>query len=160
MLYGTPFFEKLLGPYPFQQDKYGAVQTPHLGMEHQTIIAYGANFNNASMTGRDWGFDALHQHELAHEWWGNLVTNSDWRDMWIHEGFGSYMQALYVEYLQGEKADRFYFRYDHKITSHTTRPRDRRGAGESNLLNAILSQQCHFTSHSSLTHLQSIDVGS
>ncbi len=91
------FYEELLGPYPFRADKYGVVQTPHLGMEHQTIIAYGANFNNSAMTGRDWGFDALHHHELAHEWWGNLVTNIDWKDMWIHEGFGSYMQALYVE---------------------------------------------------------------
>lgn len=98
------FFEKLLGPYPFRADKYGVAQTPHLGMEHQTIIAYGAGFSNSSMTGVDWGFDALHHHELAHEWWGNLVTNFDWRDMWIHEGFGSYMQALYVEELSGKEA--------------------------------------------------------
>jgi len=91
------FFENVLGPYPFRADKYGVVQTPHLGMEHQTIIAYGANFNNAAMTGRDLGFDALHHHELSHEWWGNLVTNIDWKDMWIHEGFGTYMQALYLE---------------------------------------------------------------
>lgn len=95
------FFEETLGPYPFRADKYGVAQTPHLGMEHQTIIAYGANFNNSAMTGRDWGFDALHHHELAHEWWGNLVTNVDWSDMWIHEGFGTYMQALYMERLEG-----------------------------------------------------------
>ncbi|MBN1300475.1 MAG: M1 family metallopeptidase [Melioribacteraceae bacterium] len=95
------FYEKHLGPYPFRADKYGVVQTPHLGMEHQTIIAYGASFNNAAMTGKDWGFDALHHHELSHEWWGNLVTNSDWRDMWLHEGFGTYMQALYLEETQG-----------------------------------------------------------
>jgi aminopeptidase N len=96
------FFEELLGPYPFRADKYGVAQTPHLGMEHQTIIAYGANFDNRAMTGgRDWGFDALHHHELAHEWWGNLVTNPDWNDMWLHEGFGTYMQALYAERLHG-----------------------------------------------------------
>lgn len=101
------FFERLLGPYPFRADKYGVAQTPHLGMEHQTIIAYGANFSNVSMTGgKDWGFDALHHHELAHEWWGNLVTNFDWRDMWLHEGFGSYMQALYIEELSGREAYR------------------------------------------------------
>lgn len=98
------FYEKYLGPYPFRQDKYGVVQTPHLGMEHQTIIAYGANFSNGSMTGgRDWGFDALHHHELGHEWWGNLVTNSDWKDMWIHEGFCSYMQAVYMEDKKGKE---------------------------------------------------------
>jgi aminopeptidase N len=96
------WFEKTVGPYPFRADKYGVVQTPHLGMEHQSIIAYGANFDNTSMTGGvDWGFDALHHHELSHEWWGNLVTNADWKDMWIHEGFGSYMQALWLEDTQG-----------------------------------------------------------
>lgn len=98
------FFEERFGPYPFRADKYGVVQTPHLGMEHQTIIAYGAGFNNAAMTGRDWGFDALHHHELAHEWWGNLVTNVDWSDMWLHEGFGSYAQAQYMEELEGPAA--------------------------------------------------------
>ncbi len=103
------FFEELLGPYPFRNEKYGVAQTPHLGMEHQTIIAYGAGFKNTSMTrGSDWGFDALHHHELSHEWWGNLVTNKDWKDMWIHEGFGTYMQALYVEQLKGKE---WYHRY-------------------------------------------------
>lgn len=98
------FFEETLGPYPFRADKYGVAQTPHLGMEHQTIIAYGANFKNASMTGGiDWGFDVLHHHELSHEWWGNLVTDADIKDMWIHEGFGTYMQALYSEKLFGIK---------------------------------------------------------
>ena len=101
------FFEELLGPYPFRADKYGVAQTPHLGMEHQTIIAYGANFDNGAMVGGvDWGFDALHHHELAHEWWGNLVTNADWSDMWLHEGFGMYMQTLYVEQRQGEERAR------------------------------------------------------
>jgi len=99
------FFEEILGPYPFRADKYGAAQTPHLGMEHQTIIAYGAHFDNGAMTGgHDWGFDALHQHELSHEWWGNLVTNLDWKDMWLHEGFGSYMQPLYLEHIQNPAA--------------------------------------------------------
>ena len=99
------FFETTLGPYPFRADKYGVVQTPHLGMEHQTLIAYGAAFDNGAMTGgRDFGFDALHHHELAHEWWGNLVTNADWRDMWLHEGFATYMQALYAEQRGGRAA--------------------------------------------------------
>lgn len=96
------FYEKYLGPYPFRADKYGVAETSHLGMEHQSIIAYGAKFNNGSMTGgKDWGFDALHHHEFGHEWWGNLVTNADWKDMWIHEGICTYMQALYVEDLKG-----------------------------------------------------------
>jgi aminopeptidase N len=103
------WFERLLGPYPFRADKYGVAQTPHLGMEHQTIIAYGAGFDPGAMTGgRDWGFDALHHHELAHEWWGNLVTNPDGNDMWVHEGFGTYMQVLYAEELGGPELYRAY----------------------------------------------------
>ncbi len=101
------WFEITIGPYPFRIDKYGVAQTPYLGMEHQSIIAYGANFSNGAMTGGvDWGFDALHHHELSHEWWGNMITNADWKDMWLHEGFGTYMQALYVEDTQG--IDRYY----------------------------------------------------
>jgi aminopeptidase N len=103
------FFEETLGPYPFRADKYGVVQTPHLGMEHQSIIAYGAKFNNAAMSRVDWGYDALHHHELAHEWWGNLVTALDYRDAWLHEGFGSYMQALYNEEIRGIEHYHRYF---------------------------------------------------
>ena len=102
------FYEKILGPYPFRADKYGVAQTPHLGMEHQTIIAYGANFEN-SRGGLDYGFDWLHHHELGHEWWGNLVTCSDWRDMWIHESFDGYMQALYMEHKEGPQGLARYF---------------------------------------------------
>ena len=103
------WYERRVGPYPFRADKYGVAQTPHLGMEHQSIIAYGANFDNRSMTGGvDWGFDALHHHELAHEWWGNLVTNADWKDMWVHEGFGTYMQVLWMEDTQGVSRARDY----------------------------------------------------
>jgi aminopeptidase N len=65
-------------------------------MEHQTIIAYGNRFRH-----QDFDYDWLHHHELAHEWWGNLVTCRDWKDMWIHEGFGTYMQALYIERKNG-----------------------------------------------------------
>jgi aminopeptidase N len=56
--------------------------------------------------GYDFGFDALHFHELAHEWWGNMLTASDWRDLWLHEGFATYMEALYAEYLKGAQAYR------------------------------------------------------
>lgn len=102
------WYEETLGPYPFRTDKYGVAQTPHLGMEHQSIIAYGADFDNTALSDEDWGYDTLHHHELSHEWWGNLVTNADWRDMWLHEGFGTYMQALYAEHLHGREA---YHRY-------------------------------------------------
>jgi aminopeptidase N len=96
------FYEKFLGPYPFRTEKLGIVETPYLGMEHSTIISYGNNFEN-----NDYGFDWLLLHEFGHEWWGNLVTNSDWRDFWIHEGFQSFMDLLYIEETQGKEA---YFR--------------------------------------------------
>ncbi|MEX0685606.1 MAG: M1 family metallopeptidase [Balneolales bacterium] len=97
------FYEEYLGPYPFQNDKYGIVETPFLGMEHQTLIAYGAGFINDIVFSTDSGFDDLHHHELGHEWWGNKVTAYDWKDFWIHEGFCTYMQALYAEHLHGAK---------------------------------------------------------
>lgn len=127
------FYEDLLGPYPFRADKYGVAQTPHLGMEHQTIIAYGADFDPGAMTGgRDWGFDALHHHELAHEWWGNLVTNADWNDMWLHEGFGTYMQALYAERLGGGELYREYLAASRRGIGNRApvAPRESRTAGE------------------------------
>jgi aminopeptidase N len=92
------FFEKYLGPYPFRAEKIGVAETPHLGMEHSTVTAYGANFKNNAF-----GFDALLFHEMGHDWWANLVTASDWRDFWLHEGFESFMDALYAGEMKGEE---------------------------------------------------------
>jgi aminopeptidase N len=93
------FFEKYLGPYPFRAEKIGVAETPHLGMEHSTVTAYGANFKDNAA-----GFDSLLFHEMGHDWWANLVTASDWRDFWLHEGFESFMDALYAGELKGEAA--------------------------------------------------------
>ncbi|NGZ88281.1 M1 family metallopeptidase [Duganella aceris] len=91
------FFERRIGPYPFGDEKMGVVETPHLGMEHQTINAYGNGYAKSA-----YGYDWLLHHELSHEWFGNQMTNADWDDMWLHEGFGSYMQPLYLQSLRGE----------------------------------------------------------
>jgi aminopeptidase N len=91
--------EEMIGPYPFRADKYSVVETPHLGMEHQTAIAYGYGWKNDP----DFPIDWLHHHEFSHEWWGNLVTVKDWSDFWIHEGIGLYMQPLYLEKLYGRE---------------------------------------------------------
>jgi len=93
------FMEKFCGPYPFRSVKLGVVETPHLGMEHSTSIAYGNKFRFAPD-----GYDWLLLHEFGHEWWANLVTNADWRDMWIHEGFQSFMDTLYLEQTRGRTA--------------------------------------------------------
>ncbi|MDQ3804972.1 MAG: M1 family metallopeptidase [Acidobacteriota bacterium] len=93
------FLEKHLGPFPFRADKIGVAETSHLGMEHQTIIAYGNHFVQDANR-----FDWLLFHEVGHEWWANLVTAADWRDFWIHEGFQSYMDALYHGEKRGPEA--------------------------------------------------------
>ncbi len=92
------FYEATVGPYPFGDEKMGVVETPHLGMEHQTINAYG---NGYKLDGK--GYDWLLHHELAHEWFGNQMTNRNSDDMWLHEGLGSYMQPLYLRWLHGEQ---------------------------------------------------------
>lgn len=92
------FFEGTIGPYPFADEKMGVVETPHLGMEHQTVNAYGNGYKPT-----EFGYDWLLQHEFAHEWFGNQLTNSDWDHMWLHEGFGSYMQPLYLQWLHGDR---------------------------------------------------------
>jgi aminopeptidase N len=96
------FLEETLRPYPFAADKYGIARTPFLGMEHQTIIAHGSPLGSTNSLGYEAGFDALHFHELAHEWFGNYVTVRDWKDFWIHEGFATYLEALYAEELRGD----------------------------------------------------------
>jgi aminopeptidase N len=92
------FFENTIGPYPFGDEKMGVVETPHKGMEHQTINAYGNKYAKTA-----YGYDELLQHEFAHEWFGNQLTNADWDDMWLHEGLGSYMQPLYMQVLRGDQ---------------------------------------------------------
>lgn len=93
------FFERKLGPYPWGQEKLGVAETPHLGMEHQTINAYGNEFRRGA-----YGFDWLFQHELAHEWFGNVMTHKTVSDMWLHEGFGAFMQPEYTLELMGDAA--------------------------------------------------------
>jgi aminopeptidase N len=92
------FFETVIGPYPFGDEKMGVVETPHKGMEHQTVNAYGNKYAKTA-----YGYDELLQHEFAHEWFGNQLTNANWDDMWLHEGFGTYMQPLYMQYLRGNQ---------------------------------------------------------
>jgi len=104
------FLEETLGPYPFRTDKYGVAQTPFLGMEHQTLIAYGHDFRSGGL-GYDAAFDALHFHELAHEWYGNCLTVRDWKDFWLHEGPATYLEALYAEALHG--TERYHERIDY-----------------------------------------------
>ena len=96
-------YEVLYGPYPFWDDGYALVETPYLGMEHQSAIAYGNKFMPGYL-GRYPGnmdFDFIVIHESGHEYWGNSVSMNDIADMWIHESFCTYTEALYVEKIYG-----------------------------------------------------------
>lgn len=99
------FLERTLGPYPFRANKLGIAEAPFLGMEHQTLIAYGHDFSSGGLQ-YDADFDALFFHEFAHEWFANLVTAGDWKDFWIHEAFATYLEALYAEHLRGAEGYR------------------------------------------------------
>ena len=100
-------FEKRFGKYPFYRDGYKLVETPYLGVEHQSAVAYGNDYLQGyrGTSAADIGltFDFIIIHESAHEWWGNSVTSNDIADSWIHEGFGAYAEAVYVEDLYGYK---------------------------------------------------------
>lgn len=85
-------FENYLGPYPFINDEYKLVETPYWGMEHQSAIAYGNKYQN-----NEFGFDFIIVHESGHEYWGNSISTWDHGQMWIHESFTTYMEALLVE---------------------------------------------------------------
>jgi len=94
-------FEEYMGPYPFYEDGFKLIETPYLGMEHQSAIAYGNNYKTG-YNGSDYSrigltFDYIIIHETGHEWWGNHVSMKDIADMWIHEGFCTYSEAIYVE---------------------------------------------------------------
>jgi aminopeptidase N len=107
-------FEYWMGPYPFYEDGYKLVEAPHLGMEHQSNIAYGNHFENGylgrDLSGTGWGlkWDFIIVHESGHEWFGNSITDKDAADMWVHEGFTNYSETLYTTYLYGTEAGNDY----------------------------------------------------
>lgn len=103
-------FEHWFGPYPFYQDGYKLVESPHLGMEHQSAVAYGNGFQNGYMghdrSGTGWGkkWDFIIVHESGHEWFANNITSKDIADLWIHESFTNYSEALFTEFYYGKDA--------------------------------------------------------
>jgi aminopeptidase N len=103
-------YQHYFGEYPFKKDGYKLIEVPYAGMEHQSAVTYGNHFANGYYE-RDWTgvgislrFDFIIIHESGHEWFGNSVSAADRSDMWIHEGWTTYLESLYVEYMYG-KAD-------------------------------------------------------
>lgn len=107
-------FEEWFGPYPWYSDGYKLVETPFLGMEHQSAVAYGNGYRNGyrghdlSRTGLGLDWDFIIVHESAHEWFGNSLTTADIADMWVHESFANYAENLYVECQRGARAGATY----------------------------------------------------
>ncbi|TMM53743.1 M1 family metallopeptidase [Maribacter algarum] len=103
-------FEHWFGPYPFYEDSFKLVQVPYLGMEHQSSVTYGNQWQQGYL-GRDlsstgWGlkFDFIIIHEAGHEWFANNITYKDAADMWVHEGFTSYSENIFLDYHYGKEA--------------------------------------------------------
>ena len=117
-------FQHYFGEYPFKEDGYKLVEVPYSGMEHQSAVTYGNHFANGYLE-RDWTgvgisprFDFIIIHESGHEWFGNSITAADPSDMWIHEGWTTYLESLYVEYMYGkEDAIKYLNGYKPKITN-------------------------------------------
>ena len=107
-------FQSKFGEYPFKTDGYKLVETPYLGMEHQSCVAYGNRFANGylgqdlSGTGVGLGFDYIIIHESGHEWFGNSITSQDVADMWIHEGFTCYTESVFLECTVGYENSQTY----------------------------------------------------
>ncbi len=103
-------FEYWFGPYPFYEDSYKLVDAPHLGMEHQSAVAYGNGYQNGylgrdlSKTGEGLKFDFIIVHESGHEWFANNITTKDIADMWVHEGFTNYSETLFLQYWFGKQS--------------------------------------------------------
>ncbi|MCU0439144.1 MAG: M1 family metallopeptidase [Raineya sp.] len=142
-------YEKLFGKYPFWNDGYALVETPYLGMEHQGAIAYGNKYKQgyagSDLTGTGIGlmFDFIIIHETGHEYWGNSVSADDKADMWIHEAFCTYGEALYVECLYGKEKAYTYSNGWKKIVSNdkpivSTRYTNTEGSGDMYFKGALM----------------------
>lgn len=109
-------FEYWFGAYPFYEDSYKLVESPYLGMEHQSNVAYGNQFENGylgrdlSGTGVGLNWDFIIIHESGHEWFANNITAKDQADMWIHESFTAYSETLFTEKYMDKNAAETYVR--------------------------------------------------
>ena len=109
-------FEYWFGAYPFYEDSYKLVESPYLGMEHQSNVAYGNHYENGylgrdlSGTGVGLNWDFIIIHESGHEWFANNITAKDQADMWIHESFTAYSETLFTEKYMDKNAAETYVR--------------------------------------------------
>jgi aminopeptidase N len=117
-------FEHWFGPYPFYEDGFKLVESPHLGMEHQSAVAYGNGFQNGyrgrDLSGSGWGlnWDFIIVHESGHEWFGNNITTNEVADMWVHEGFTNYSETIFTNHHYGKDAGNAYVQGTRKLVQN------------------------------------------
>jgi aminopeptidase N len=156
-------YQRFFGEYPFKKDGYKLIEVPYSGMEHQSAVAYGNRFANGYLE-RDWTgvgtslkFDFIIIHESGHEWFGNAVSAADVSDMWIHEGWTTYLENLYVEHLFGyDEALKYVNGYKTKVRNrepivtprgiHRTPPQDMyfKGALFLNTLRSVVNDDARW----------------
>lgn len=149
-------FQKYFGPYPFPKDGYKLIQVPYSGMEHQSAVTYGNRFANGYLE-RDWTgvgistrFDFIIIHESAHEWFGNSITAADVCDEWIHEGWATYLEGVYVEHMFG-KADALKY-----VNGYKTKVKNREPIITACGINRTPSQDMYFKGALFINTLRSI----
>lgn len=118
------FWEAVIGPYPWADQKMGVIRVPFSGLENQTLIGYSNNYPKTP-----YGWDWLMNHEFSHEWFANQLSNANYDDLWLHEGLGSYAQPLLAEFYGGEidymaqlKSQRAGIRNEQPLVSGQERP--------------------------------------
>jgi aminopeptidase N len=119
-------FEHWFGSYPFYEDGFKLVESPHLGMEHQSAVAYGNGYQNGyrgrDLSGSGWGlkWDFIIIHESGHEWFGNNITTNEVADMWVHEGFTNYSETIFTNYHYGKEAGDAYVQGTRKLIENAS----------------------------------------
>jgi aminopeptidase N len=149
-------FQHYFGEYPFKKDGYKLIQAPYSGMEHQSAVTYGNHFANGYLE-RDWTgvgistrFDFIIIHESGHEWFGNSITAADRSDMWIHEGWTTYLECLYVEYMYGHED---YLKY---VNAYKSKVQNRQPIIPQRGINATPPQDMYFKGALFLNTLRSV----
>jgi aminopeptidase N len=112
-------FEQGYGPYLWEKVGYHLVPFNSGAMEHATQIAYPKITANGNIT-----YQTLMAHELAHSWWGNLVTCRTAEDMWINEGMAAYSESLFLEYINGYTSYISNVKSNHKEVLHKAHIKD------------------------------------
>lgn len=91
----TTIFSQLFGEHPFEKNGFASVSSYGGGMEHQTLTTISPSWSSVT---------SLISHEYAHQWFGDMITCATWADLWLNEGFATYLEAIYKEQITGYSA--------------------------------------------------------